>query len=43
MRSAPQPWLRVQRHEGAAAALRAWQRMAAGDVDPSAGHIVSLR
>jgi hypothetical protein len=43
MRSAPQPWLRVQRHEGAAAALRAWQHMASGDVDPSAGHIVSLR
>ena len=38
-----QPWLRVQRHEGAAAALRAWQRLAAGDVDPSLGHIVSLR
>jgi hypothetical protein len=43
MQAAQPPWLRVQRHEGAPAALRAWQRMAAGDVDPSAGHIVSLR
>jgi hypothetical protein len=34
----------VQRHDGAPAALAgAWQRMAAGDVDPSAGHIVTLR
>lgn len=37
------PWLRVQREEGADAALRAWQRMAAGQVDPSAGVVVSLR
>lgn len=37
------PWLHVQREEGAGAALRAWQRMAAGQVDPSAGVIVSLR
>jgi hypothetical protein len=39
----PRPWLRVQREEGAPAALRAWQRMAAGQVDPSAGVVVSLR
>ena len=37
------PWLRVQREEGADAALRAWQRMAAGQLDPSAGVVVSLR
>lgn len=43
MQSAATPWLRVQRNEGAPAMLRAWQRMAAGDVDPSAGVVVSLR
>ncbi len=43
LRDQPRPWLRVQREEGADAALRAWQRMAAGQVDPSAGVIVSLR
>jgi hypothetical protein len=43
LKGAQHPWLRVQRHEGAAAALQAWQRMAAGDVDPSVGHIVALR
>ncbi|HEY0823035.1 MAG TPA: DUF2855 family protein [Ramlibacter sp.] len=37
------PWLRVQREQGAPAALRAWQRMAGGDVDPAAGVVVSLR
>lgn len=37
------PWLRVRRHEGAEAALRAWQRIAAGDVDPAVGDVVSLR
>jgi hypothetical protein len=35
--------MRVQREDGAQAALQAWQRMAAGDVDPSVGVIVSLR
>ena len=43
LQEAKRPWLRVQRHDGAPAALRAWQRMAAGDVDPSAGHIVAMR
>jgi hypothetical protein len=33
-------WLRIQRHEGAPAVLRAYQRMAAGDTDPSVGHIL---
>ena len=36
------PWLRVQRHEGAAASLRAYQRLVAGDSEPSAGHILTL-
>jgi hypothetical protein len=34
------PWLRIQRHEGPQAVLRAYQRMAAGDTDPSVGHIL---
>jgi hypothetical protein len=37
------PWLRVQRHDGAAAALRAYQRIAAGDTEPLLGHILTLR
>lgn len=37
------PWLRVQRHEGNEAALRAYRRLAAGDVDPALGHVLSLR
>lgn len=37
------PWLRVQRSEGAEAALGAWQHVAGGDGDPARGHIVSLR
>jgi hypothetical protein len=36
-------WLRVERHEGPDAALRAYQRLAAGDTDPRAGHILTLR
>jgi NADPH:quinone reductase-like Zn-dependent oxidoreductase len=43
LQEAQPPWLRIQRHEGAPAALRAWQRLAAGDVDPSVGLIVSVR
>lgn len=43
LREAQRPWLRVERHEGGEAALRAWQRLAAGDVDPSAGQVVTLR
>ncbi len=34
---------RVQHHTGADAALQAYRRMAAGDVDPAAGHVVALR
>jgi len=34
------PWLRIQRHEGPQAMLRAYQRMAAGEVDPALGHVV---
>lgn len=37
------PWLRVQRHEGSDAALRAYQHIAAGDLDPAIGHVLSLR
>lgn len=36
------PWLRVQRHEGAEAALAAYRRMAAGDADPAVGHVLTL-
>lgn len=43
LRSGAFPALRVQREEGADAALRAWQKMAAGDVDPSVGVVVSVR
>ena len=43
LRQVQPSWLRVQRHEGAAATSRAWQALAAGDVDPAAGHVVSLR
>lgn len=43
LQQAPEPWLRVQGHAGAPDALKAWQRMAAGDVDPSTGVVVSLR
>jgi len=37
------PWLQVQRHEGGAAVLRAWQRLASGDTDPAVGHMASLQ
>jgi hypothetical protein len=37
------PWLRVQRHEGPDAVLTAYRRIAAGDMDPAAGHVLSLR
>jgi hypothetical protein len=37
------PWLRVQRHEGAEASQRAYQRMQAGDTDPALGHILTMR
>lgn len=40
---AGQPGLRVQRHEGPEQVQRAYQRMAAGDTDPAAGHVLSLR
>ncbi|MDB5857977.1 MAG: hypothetical protein JWQ76_1666 [Ramlibacter sp.] len=36
------PWLRVQRHDGPAAALRAYRRVAAGDTEPLLGHILTL-
>jgi hypothetical protein len=42
-RSRAQAWLQVQRHEGADDALRAYERLAAGDTEPSAGHILTLR
>jgi hypothetical protein len=38
----PQPWLRVQRHDGAQAAAAAYAQVLAGQGDPSAGHILSL-
>jgi len=37
------PWLRVQRHEGAEAALAAYREVLAGRGSPQLGHIVSLR
>ncbi|MBI5276359.1 MAG: DUF2855 family protein [Burkholderiales bacterium] len=37
------PWLRVQRHDGAEAALAAYREVLAGRGDPQAGHIVSIR
>jgi hypothetical protein len=37
------PWLRVQRHDGPAAALRAYQRIAAGDAEPLLGNILTLQ
>ena len=36
------PWLRVQRHDGAQAALAAYREVLAGRGDPNFGHIVSL-
>ena len=36
------PWLRVQRHDGAEAAQRAYQRIAAGDTEPITGHILTF-
>ena len=38
----PQPWLRVQRHDGAEAVQAAYAQVLAGQGDPSAGHILSL-
>jgi hypothetical protein len=37
------PWLEVQRHEGADAALAAYRQVLGGRGDPRAGHIVTLR
>src|SRR5690606_29312861 len=37
------PWLRVPRREGSDAALRAYRPIAAGDLAPAIGHVLSLR
>ncbi|MCG2594926.1 DUF2855 family protein [Ramlibacter sp. XY19] len=37
------PWLRVERHPNADAALQTYQRLAAGDTQPASGHILSVR
>lgn len=39
---AARPWVRVQTHASAEAALSAYQRMARGDTDPATGHVLSL-
>jgi len=40
--AAPQPWLAVQRHTGAADVERAYAEVLAGRGDPRIGHILSL-
>lgn len=37
------PWLRIERHAGPQAAQRAYERMAAGDMDPTLGHVLTMR
>jgi hypothetical protein len=37
------PWLKVERHDGAAAVTAAYAHVLAGRGDPRTGHILSLR